>query len=61
MEAWNSAAMDINAACSGFVYGLVVGTNMIRGGTHKTVVVIGTEKLHLRHGLHRSGDLCPLR
>jgi 3-oxoacyl-[acyl-carrier-protein] synthase-3 len=46
MEAWNSAAMDINAACSGFVYGLVVGTNMIRGGTHKTVVVIGTEKLH---------------
>ncbi len=46
MEAWNSAAMDINAACSGFVYGLVVGTNMIRGGTNKNVLVIGTEKLH---------------
>lgn len=46
MEAWNAAAMDINAACSGFVYGLVVGANMIRGGPYKTVVVIGTEKLH---------------
>ncbi|MEX1134105.1 MAG: beta-ketoacyl-ACP synthase III [Acidimicrobiia bacterium] len=46
MAAWNSAAMDINAACSGFVYGLVVGTNMIRGGTHQTVLVIGAEKLH---------------
>jgi 3-oxoacyl-[acyl-carrier-protein] synthase-3 len=46
MAAWNSAAMDLNAACSGFVYGLVVGTNMIRGGTHQTVLVIGAEKLH---------------
>ncbi len=46
MGAWNAAAMDINAACSGFVYGLVVGTNMIRGGTHQNVLLIGTEKLH---------------
>lgn len=46
MGAINAAAMDLNAACSGFVYGLVVGTNMIRGGTHKTVLLIGTEKLH---------------
>lgn len=46
MGAVNAAAMDLNAACSGFVYGLVVGTNMIRGGTNKTVLVVGTEKLH---------------
>ncbi len=46
MEAWDSAAMDVNAACSGFVYGMVVGTNMIRGGTHRNVLVIGAEKLH---------------
>ncbi|MGH8913586.1 MAG: beta-ketoacyl-ACP synthase III [Acidimicrobiia bacterium] len=46
MGAWNSAALDLNAACSGFVYGLVVGTNMIRGGTNNTVLLIGTEKLH---------------
>ena len=42
----NCAAMDLNAACSGFVYGLVVGTNMIRGGTNRTVLLIGAEKLH---------------
>jgi 3-oxoacyl-[acyl-carrier-protein] synthase-3 len=46
LEAWNAAAMDLNAACSGFVYGLVVGTNMIRGGTNNTVLLMGTEKLH---------------
>jgi 3-oxoacyl-[acyl-carrier-protein] synthase-3 len=44
--ALNCAAMDLNAACSGFVYGLVVGTNMIRGGTNNTVLLIGAEKLH---------------
>jgi 3-oxoacyl-[acyl-carrier-protein] synthase-3 len=44
--AFNAAAMDLNAACSGFVYGLVVGTNMIRGGTNQTVLLIGAEKLH---------------
>jgi 3-oxoacyl-[acyl-carrier-protein] synthase-3 len=42
----NSAAMDLNAACSGFVYGLVMGTSMIVGGTAKTVLLIGAEKLH---------------
>jgi 3-oxoacyl-[acyl-carrier-protein] synthase-3 len=46
MEAWNAAAMDLNAACTGFVYGLVVGSNMIKGGTNNTVLVVGTEKLH---------------
>jgi 3-oxoacyl-[acyl-carrier-protein] synthase-3 len=46
LKAWNAAAMDLNAACSGFVYGLVVGTNMIRGGTNNTVLLIGAEKLH---------------
>ncbi len=46
LGAWNSAAMDINAACSGFVYGIDVGTNMIRGGGYSTVLVVGTEKLH---------------
>lgn len=46
MAAWGAAALDLNAACSGFIYGLVVGTNMIRGGTNNTVLVIGTEKLH---------------
>ena len=46
LEAWGAAAMDLNAACSGFVYGLAVGTDMIRGGAYKTVLLIGAEKLH---------------
>jgi len=46
MKAWNAPAMDLNAACSGFVYGLVVGSNMIRGGAYQTVLLIGAEKLH---------------
>lgn len=44
--AFNCAALDINAACSGFIYGLVMGSNMIRGGTNQTVLLIGAEKLH---------------
>ena len=46
MGAFNAAALDINAACAGFVYGLVVGTNMIRGATNNTVLLIGAEKMH---------------
>lgn len=46
LGAWNAGALDLNAACSGFLYGLVVGTNMIRGGTNNTVLLVGTEKLH---------------
>jgi 3-oxoacyl-[acyl-carrier-protein] synthase-3 len=46
LEAWNAAAFDLNAACSGFVYALVVGANMIKAGTHRTVLVVGAEKLH---------------
>lgn len=46
LEAWNAAAFDLNAACSGFVYSLVVATNMIKAGTHRTVLVVGAEKLH---------------
>lgn len=46
IDAPNAAAFDLNAVCSGWVYGLVVGTNMIRGGTNQCVLVIGAEKLH---------------
>ena len=46
LGAKNAGAVDLNAVCSGFVYSLVFGANMIRGGTHKRVLVIGSEKLH---------------
>jgi len=41
-KAW---AMDINAACSGFVYGVVTAEQFIRSGHSKTVLVVGAEVL----------------
>lgn len=39
----NAASIDINSACTGFLYGLHIGTNLIRTGAHKKVLVIGGE------------------
>lgn len=39
------AAMDVNAACSGFVYATQVADNMIRLGQIKNALVIGAETL----------------
>jgi 3-oxoacyl-[acyl-carrier-protein] synthase-3 len=41
----NAAAMDIVAACSGFLYGLELADAMIRGGQSKYALVIGAEIL----------------
>src|SRR6267378_1824708 len=40
-----AAALDIVAACSGFLYGLSLADAMIRGGQAKYVLVIGAEIL----------------
>lgn len=40
-----AAAMDIVAACSGFLYGLTIADTMIRGGQSKHALVIGAEIL----------------
>jgi len=39
----NGAAFDIQAVCSGFVYGLAIADNFIKTGQCKTVVLIGAE------------------
>ncbi len=39
------AAFDVNAACSGFVYGLGVADNFIRAGTSRRALVVGAETL----------------
>jgi len=39
----NGAAFDLQAVCSGFVYGLSVADNFIRTGQARTVVLIGAE------------------
>src|SRR3989440_2131039 len=41
----NAAAMDIVAACSGFLYGLSLANAMIRSGQSKYALVIGAEIL----------------
>jgi 3-oxoacyl-[acyl-carrier-protein] synthase-3 len=41
----NAAAMDIVAACSGFLYGLTIVNPMIRSGQIKYALVIGAELL----------------
>ncbi len=37
------AAFDVQAVCSGFVYGLAVADNFLRGGQAKTALLIGAE------------------
>jgi 3-oxoacyl-[acyl-carrier-protein] synthase-3 len=37
------AAFDVQAVCSGFVYGLAIADNFIRAGTHKSAWVVGSE------------------
>ncbi len=41
----NVACFDIQAACSGFVYGLEVASQMMRSGAYRNALVIGAEKL----------------
>jgi 3-oxoacyl-[acyl-carrier-protein] synthase-3 len=39
----NSAAFDVQAVCSGFVYAMSVADAFIKSGAHKNVLVIGAE------------------
>jgi 3-oxoacyl-[acyl-carrier-protein] synthase III len=39
----HGAAFDVQAVCSGFVYGLTVADNFIRGGQSRCALVIGSE------------------
>jgi len=41
----NSAAFDLNAACSGFLYGLSVADSFIKNGNSKKILLVGTEVL----------------
>ena len=45
LGAKKAAAMDISAACAGFMYGMVTAKQFIESGTYKHVLVIGVEKL----------------
>lgn len=45
LGAVNASAFDINAACTGFIYGVVTGAGFIKSGNYKRVLVIGSETL----------------
>ena len=41
----NAWGYDVNAACSGFIYALTIGSQFIETGRHKKVLVIGVDKM----------------
>jgi 3-oxoacyl-[acyl-carrier-protein] synthase-3 len=45
LKAKNAVAMDVNAACSGYIYSLVVGSTFLQNGTYRNALIIGAEKL----------------
>jgi 3-oxoacyl-[acyl-carrier-protein] synthase-3 len=45
LGAKKAAAFDINAACTGFIYGLNIGTQFVKSGVYNNVLVIGAETL----------------
>jgi 3-oxoacyl-[acyl-carrier-protein] synthase-3 len=41
----NAGAMDLNAACAGFAYGLYIANGLITSGLNKKILVVGAETL----------------
>ncbi|WP_409304648.1 beta-ketoacyl-ACP synthase III [Peribacillus sp. SCS-155] len=45
LGAMRAAAMDISAACAGFMYAMVTAQQFINNGVYKHVLIVGVEKL----------------
>ncbi len=45
LGATNAAAMDLSAACAGFMYGMITAGQFINNDTYKNILVVGVEKL----------------
>ena len=43
--ATNAWGFDLNAACSGFLFGVTTGTAFIESGRYKKVVIVGADKM----------------
>ncbi len=41
----NAFSFDLNAGCSGFLYGLTTATQYVESGRYKKVIVVGAEKM----------------
>jgi len=55
----NAWSFDVAAACSGFIYSMNIGAQFIKAGTHKKVVVVGTDKMSSITN-YRDRDTCVL-
>lgn len=45
LGAKNAAAMDLGAACAGFMYAMITAAQFIKTGTYKNILIVGAEKL----------------
>jgi 3-oxoacyl-[acyl-carrier-protein] synthase-3 len=45
LGAWNAGAMDVNTACTSFLYGLSTASALIRAGTVRNALVVGVETI----------------
>ncbi len=45
LGAFQAAAFDISAACSGFIYGLTIAKSFVESGTYRRILLVGAEKL----------------
>ncbi len=45
LGAKKAAAMDLSAACAGFMYGMVTAEQFIKNNVYKNILVVGVEKL----------------
>lgn len=52
-------ALDISAACSGFVYAISIADQFIKTGMYKKILVVGAEILH-RYVNYKERDTCIL-
>lgn len=47
LRARRAAALDVSAACSGFLYGLAVADSFIRAGMYRNILLVGSETLSI--------------
>ncbi|EFP96140.1 ketoacyl-ACP synthase III [Vibrio caribbeanicus] len=45
LEIESATAFDLNAACTGFIYGLETGTKLLQSGCYQHALIIGAERL----------------
>lgn len=45
LDCKNAVAFDVSAACSGFLYSLIIANNFLKQGERKKALIIGTEVL----------------